>query len=77
MSNQWLSHVAAYRQANPTVSYKDCLKSAKATYKQPVVETPPPAPVKPEKKKVVETLPPDPVVEVPVQKVKAKKLNQI
>ena len=76
MSNQWLSHVAAYRQANPTVSYKDCLKSAKATYKQPVVEAPS-LPVKPEKKKVVETPPPAPVVEVPVQKVKAKKLNQI
>ena len=40
--NQWLAHVAAYRKANPTVSYKDALKSAKATYKQPVVETQPP-----------------------------------
>ena len=66
MSNQWLSHVAAYRQANPTVSYKDCLKSAKATYKQPVVETPPPAPV-------VEAKP----ANVPVKKVNAKKTNQI
>lgn len=61
MPNQWLSHVADFRKANPTVNYKDALKAAKATYKQPVA--PPPQP--------------EPVVEVPVKKVKAKKASQM
>ena len=76
--NPWLSHVASYRQANENLSYKDSLKGAKATYKQPVVEAPPPAPVKQEKKKVekVVVVPPAPVVEIPTKKVSTKKANQ-
>ena len=31
-SNNWINHVKQYRQANPTVSYKDCLKLAKENY---------------------------------------------
>jgi hypothetical protein len=33
--NPWIIHVKAFRAANPTVSYKDCLKQAKATYVSP------------------------------------------
>ena len=75
--NPWLSHVASYRQANPNVKYKQALTEAKATYKQPVVEAPPPAPVKQEKKKVekVVVVPPAPVVE-PTKKVSTKKASQ-
>lgn len=31
-SNNWLDHVKKYREDNPTVSYKDCLKLAKENY---------------------------------------------
>lgn len=31
--NAWVSHVKTYRDANPTVSYKEALKNAKTTYK--------------------------------------------
>jgi hypothetical protein len=41
-SNPWLSHVAQFRQANPDVKYKEALKAAKATYKQPAVMALPP-----------------------------------
>jgi hypothetical protein len=33
--NPWIIHVKAFRAANPTVSYKDCLKQAKLTYVSP------------------------------------------
>ena len=33
-TNPWMAHVAAFRAANPTLSYKQCLVGAKATYKK-------------------------------------------
>jgi len=32
--NPWLVHVAAYRKAHPNMSYSDCLKAAKSSYKK-------------------------------------------
>lgn len=42
--NNWLSHVAEFRKANPDVKYKQALSEAKKTYKQ----TPAPVPIAPE-----------------------------
>tara|TARA_R110000796_G_scaffold4086_2_gene15575 strand:- start:5707 stop:6009 length:303 start_codon:yes stop_codon:yes gene_type:complete len=49
--NMWLIHVKAYREKNPTISYKDCLKNAKLTYKKLSKVTLPakPVPIKKEK----------------------------
>jgi hypothetical protein len=33
-SNNWIDHVKSFREANPSVSYKDALKQAKETYKK-------------------------------------------
>lgn len=33
-TNPWMAHVAAFRAENPTLSYKQCLVGAKATYKK-------------------------------------------
>jgi len=33
-NNKWIEHVREYRVANPTVSYKEALKLAKANYKK-------------------------------------------
>lgn len=33
-SNNWIDHVKTFREANPSVSYKDALKQAKETYKK-------------------------------------------
>ena len=32
MTNPWISHVANFRKANPSLSYKQCLQEAKKTY---------------------------------------------
>ena len=32
--NPWLVHVANYRKAHPNMSYSDCLKAAKPSYKK-------------------------------------------
>lgn len=31
--NPWLEHVKQYRAAHPNLSYKECLKAAKSSYK--------------------------------------------
>jgi hypothetical protein len=33
MTNPWIQHVQAFRKQHPQLSYKDCLKQAKCTYK--------------------------------------------
>ena len=33
-TNDWLSHVKQYREEHPDVTYKECLKLAKETYKK-------------------------------------------
>ena len=31
--NDWVKHLTAYSKAHPNMSFKDCMKKAKATYK--------------------------------------------
>ena len=32
MTNSWIEHVKEFRQQNPHLTYKECLKEAKHTY---------------------------------------------
>ena len=34
MGNPWLDHLKAFHKANPSLSYKEAMKTAKKTYKR-------------------------------------------
>jgi len=34
MKNPWLTHLLAFRKAHPNLSFTDCMKKAKLTYKK-------------------------------------------
>ena len=45
-TNPWLLHIAEFRKKNPTLSYKDCLKEGKKTYKKDGTIPAKPIPIK-------------------------------
>ena len=45
-TNPWLLHIAEFRKNNPTLSYKDCLKEGKKTYKKDKSIPAKPVPIK-------------------------------